>query len=160
MREVNERGMEILQRFFDEQGVEHSNEEVAVIIKEAGYSLPRYYQLRTKYIKKHKTVDSEVKEFLEKIQPIAESGKNGTYAQLYAKIKGFTEKQEVSNEPTPTDINRIAIKVRDSLRKNWEANGGSCPVCGRFKILGEGTRLDTEPKHINGGEVAGVGVPA
>jgi len=159
-QELNEKGRDILIRFFDETGTEHTTEEVNKILEETGYSQSRYYQLRLRYLKEHKPVDSEVQDFLEKIRPTAEGGKNANIARLYAQIKGFTEKQEVSNEPTPTDINRIAIKVRDSLRKEWEADGGNCPVCGFNKTLCEEPCLDSEQQQRAGGEVAGVGIPA
>jgi len=146
VKEFNEKGREILTRFFDEskdRTLQHTNEEVSKILKESGYSLARYYQLRTKYLQNHPSIDSEITKFLAKIKPSAEKGDNAAVSSLYAKIMGFTEKQEANNEPTPTDINRIAIKVRDTLRKEWQENGGNCPICGRRN---EGCQILETPK--------------
>ncbi len=56
-KELNEKGREIVWKFWDEHGVDHDNRTVGRVLKESGYSQARYYQLRTRYIKEHKPAE-------------------------------------------------------------------------------------------------------
>ena len=80
-----------------------------------------------------------------------------TFAQLANELVERKE-ETVKLELTASDRTRIARETINGLRENYQRNGGYCPVCSRPEALRIDARVDTEPEHAEGGEVATVAV--
>lgn len=104
-----------------------------------------------------------LEDFLGYMRSLAFNPKSlGKDRELYAKLLGWlTEKREdtVKVEFTPADYTRIARETIGQLRAELESGGGRCPVCGQYKALRNGARLDTESEHTEDREVAALALP-
>lgn len=129
---------------WEERGDKLLGDEVNKICHDLQISTSTYYRWRTE---RTGLEDSEIelRKFLKKIKPHAESGKNANYARLYAQLMGYMENKEGrdTNEPSPTEYITIGKQVRDTLRQELK-DGGCCPLCCQPLSLRNETRLDSD----------------
>ena len=109
--------------------------------------------------KSPKDPDSELKAFLNKIKPVAESGKNANYARLYAQLKGYLDydKEGGADNLRPSDYIEYARDLKKILEQERE-DTGRCPVCHIAKDVCETIRLHTEPEYATDRKVEALGL--
>ena len=118
--EVNFQGREILTRFFDEHGVDHNNEIVAEMCRQAGYSPASYYKLRTRYIKEHKNGDDPFADINAEggLKKACESGNAGALKVYYDQME--KRKKEGVQDKVEIDADTI---IRAFSKAYQELNG-------------------------------------
>lgn len=115
-----------------------------------------YYAWKNELKAKEQTSDFD--NFIAKLKSEATTGKNAQFARLYYDYLGLNKKEDsTKSEFSPSDRIRIAIQIRDDLRREYETSG-NCPVCNRCKVLRHSICMDSESELEQGGEVATVAV--
>uniref|UniRef100_A0A6M3L5A9 Homeodomain phBC6A51-type domain-containing protein n=1 Tax=viral metagenome TaxID=1070528 RepID=A0A6M3L5A9_9ZZZZ len=85
---------------------------------------------------------------------------NGIALRLYYQRMGkLIEKQEVSIGYTASEKIKLAVELREELRREY-GDSGYCPVCNRHQEVCEKTLLLAESEYSEGGEVEALAISA
>jgi hypothetical protein len=105
--------------------------------------------------------DTRLTEIIDKLFKKALTEHDPKNARALKELLSFVEKQgdNGNREPNATDYNIIAIRTRDTLRKEFNNGSGSCPVCGFTKALHK-PHINPEPELRTDNPVGTVAVPS
>jgi hypothetical protein len=106
--------------------------------------------------------DNKFTKVLATLEKKAIEGKNPQNARVYKELLEYLRKQgdNGNREPNATDYNIIAIRTRDTLRKEYRESGGVCPICNQSKTLPNEPRLGAEHEREADRQVATLGISA
>jgi hypothetical protein len=125
-----------------------------------GISAVTYCKWRRNWEDKNRTPETDVEEAVKELTDMALGKTTPNMAkirsiELLLKRNGELngDKGETKSEFTASDRIRIAINLREDLRREFE-NTGSCSVCGFRKTVRQELCMDSESKHTEDNQVA------